>query len=144
LDLSAVWARRRCQNLPELIGGTVAYWLLQYSPRVFDLEEALQEGPIESWTVVRYLEEPRSGDQFVLWRAGPSSRRGVVALGRIAGRAVDETPRPGPQPHWIDQEKAAQYRYWLPIQLTRVLDQPVLAVDLVADPRFADATILRE
>jgi 5-methylcytosine-specific restriction enzyme A len=122
----------------------VAYWLLQYSPRVFDLEQALQDGPIESWTVVRYLDEPRAGDQFALWRAGPPSRRGVEAFGRITGRPVEGEPRPGPQPHWIDQEKAARHRHWLPIQLTRVLQQPVLAVDLVADPRFANATILRE
>ena len=122
----------------------MAYWLLQYSPRVFNLEEALQHSPIESWTVVRYLDEPRAGDEFVLWRAGSRSQRGVVALGRITSRAVEGEPRPGPQPHWIDQEKAARHRHWLPIQLTRVLQQPVLAVDLAADPRFANATILRE
>jgi 5-methylcytosine-specific restriction enzyme A len=122
----------------------VAYWLLQYSPRVFDLEQALQDGPIESWTVVRYFDDPRAGDQFVLWRAGPGSERGVVALGRITRGAVEGEPRPGPQPHWTDQEKAARHRHWLPIQLTRVLEQPVLTVDLAADPRFADATILRE
>jgi 5-methylcytosine-specific restriction enzyme A len=122
----------------------VAYWLLQYSPRVFDLEEALQDGPIESWTVVRYLDETRAGDQFVFWRAGLPSRRGIEALGRITGRAVEGTPRPGPAPHWIDQEKAARHRYWLPIELTRVLDQPLLAIHLATDPRFAKAAILRE
>lgn len=63
------------QDLPELTGGTVAYWLLQYSPRVFDLEQALQDGLIESWTVVRYLDEPRAGDEFALWRAGSRSGR---------------------------------------------------------------------
>ena len=107
----------------------MAHWLLQYSPRVFDLEEALQDGPIESWTVVRHLDEPRAGDHFLLWRAGPSSRRGVVARGRITGSAVEGEPRPGTQPIWIDQEKAARHRHWLPIELTWVLQQPILAVD---------------
>lgn len=115
-------------------------WILQCSPRVWDVfgwwEEADDE--LHDWTVSRHLGDIQRGDRFAFWVGG--SEAGVYALGTIAGppRQAKVGGRfwlkpPAGGTSWMVDLQTDQYFF----------DQPIPKSDLLRDPDFADALVIR-
>jgi predicted RNA-binding protein with PUA-like domain len=111
-------------------------WLLQWNPEKYDP----RGNPITSWKVVRYLKELAAGDEAVLWRSG--EKAGVCGIYRVTGSPV-EKPKGDEDVGWTDPKDARNVRFDLPIEEVRNLASPITKAELLRDPRFARADILR-
>lgn len=118
----------------------MARWLLQCSPAVWDVFEWWEEGDgdLDDWTVARHLDEMARGDDFAFWIGGKEA--GVYAVGKLAS-----SPYPVDRPsggHW--RKEPAGPVHAVDLRTTRYLfDSPIRKGDLVLDPDFRDALIIR-
>jgi len=123
------------QALRRLERSTAAIWLVQCNPRLTDILASSRTALPDAWCVKRHTKEIRRGDRIVLWLSGADA--GVYALGEVTADVhplvptADEGCRP-------PVTKAA-----LDLFLD-LFDHPVARTELKADPRFADASILRQ
>ena len=99
-------------------------------------------GEIEDWTVSRYLDQLKDGDDAVFWIAGPDA--GVYAIGRVVGEVWESH---------IDSESMGE-TYWLKPPSGQVwncglamdryfFEHPIRKAELAAEADFVDALILR-
>lgn len=121
-------------------------WLFQGNPsywRVFDYlaEHGRAELRNWDWSARRYLDQIRPGDNAALWMSGSRRDRGVYAAGRVTGEpflAPSTDTR-----FWRDPADARVKRWHVPMCLDiDLFDDPILAVELIADRRFHKASII--
>jgi predicted RNA-binding protein with PUA-like domain len=124
----------------------VRYWLFQGNPARWRIFDYLRDHPDEGftdwdWSVARHRHAVRVGDGAALWISGNETQRGVYALGKITGEARETI---SDSEYWTDPGDRGRRRWSVVMSFDRVLfDDPILARDLRADPRFAHASILR-
>ena len=117
------------------------HWIVTCNPNRWGFFDFLAKGnkvtDIESWSVATRFDQVAKGDDLALWVTGP--KRGVYAVGTVRGPPSLDTG----DEHWVDPADAAKQRRFLPIKLTTDLtSNPLMGVDLKADPRFAAATVI--
>ncbi len=114
-------------------------WIFQGNPRVFPVLEHLRTGePIENWSVTHSLTKLQPNDRAALWVSGP--RAGIYALGTVAGVPEENTSSDG----WIDPDDRGVLRWFCSLALNEILyESPILRINLLADPRFHHASIVR-
>ncbi|MFI6306758.1 EVE domain-containing protein [Amycolatopsis thailandensis] len=114
------------------------HWILQCNPKKWDVWSWWEQQAETSttWTVDRHLDDLHPGDSFALWVAGPGG--GVCALGTFTS---------GPYPtsdfdeHWVRRPERRQV---IDVRLKRFLfDRPITRQDLMSDPAFTGALIIR-
>lgn len=121
-------------------------WLFQANPAVWRIDDYIREHPEAltrtwRWSCWRFRDRVRRGDRALLWIAGAPATRGVHAIGRLTGAPVRDVED---DDYWTDPADRTRARWLIEMRFdTWLLDDPVLAVDLRADPRFAGASILR-
>jgi hypothetical protein len=120
----------------------MGHWLVQGNPAKWRAREFFADGnQLGSWSITRYRDHIREGDDVALWLAGRDA--GVVALGSVTG-PVEDVPGDD-DPYWVRREDADAVRMRMPLRLTDVfLDAPITREELRYDPRFADAAILHQ
>lgn len=113
------------------------YWLFQANPKYWSLEEFLasaKPGTTDTWTATTHHADMAADDRVVLWQAGP--RAGIYALSRLIGEPQwEETP------DYLPQDKTHQWR--VPIQLTTILNAPILRSDLLTHPVLKDLQVIK-
>lgn len=57
------------------------YWVFQANPKVYDLEEGLNSGLVDNWTVSAHKDKIKVGDKIILWSTG--KRAGCYALAEV-------------------------------------------------------------
>ncbi len=126
----------------------MSYWIFQGNPtywRVFDYLAKHGRGELKKWdwSARRYIDEIAPGDAAVLWMSGDRASRGVYAAGRVTG-----VPYLAPfeaDEFWGNPADARKKRFHVPMNLEiDLIDDPILAVELIADARFHDASIVRQ
>lgn len=115
-------------------------WLFQANPNQWDLRTALETwapGTIEPWTLSRYRDRVREGDDVLLWSAGDLA--GIYAVGVIAGapyeRSLPEWRKPGHEPggsEWV-----------VDVRLVQRLPAPLLKPDLLANAELRELAVIR-
>jgi hypothetical protein len=121
--------------LHRLRASTAGIWLVQCNPRVTDILATSRTAPPDAWCVRRHVHEIRRGDRVVLWLSGRGA--GVYALGVVAAEV-----RAGPPPAGRASSKPVAQA---PLDLfLDLFDRPVARDVLVADPRFAGESIVRQ
>ncbi len=79
----------------------MAHWLLQASPKEFDLLAALLAGrPPTRFSIAVHREHVQPGDDLAFWVPGGDA--GVYALGTATGPAFEGT---GEGPYWTDRRR---------------------------------------
>jgi hypothetical protein len=110
--------------VPRLERADVACWLLKTTRTPAELAPG-REAQLDRCLRRSYrLELVRPGDRCVLWRSGATAA-GVCAVGVVAGEVGEADGGPV-----------------VPVRL-RLLPHPVPRADLLADPDFRDAEVLR-
>jgi hypothetical protein len=132
----------------ELRDGTpVAAWLFKANPDVWDVLAFLRSGAdVDSWRMAPSyrVDLVAPGQPAVLWVTGPANGPhvpGVWAVGEICGEVFEDVGDPDDD-LWRDQGARHQVRPHVEMSMT-VLAEPVSRMDLVEDPRFAEAEIVR-
>jgi predicted RNA-binding protein with PUA-like domain len=121
----------------EEIGMT--HWLLQSNPDRYDTDRPdwFTEWGMATRGLAAQLQP---GDQVAIWKSGNSA--GVYATATVAEGEPYETVI-GPDDGFKCAEDIGKRRWCVDLEGGRRLDRPVLKETLRADPRFADAAILR-
>ncbi len=57
------------------------FWIFQCNPNAFDIETAIKENILETWTVSAHKDKIKSGDKVILWITGRNS--GCYALAEV-------------------------------------------------------------
>ena len=134
-------------STPTLRDGTeVGAWLFKANPEVWDLTRHLAEGGvIDRWRMVHSyrVELVEPGHRCVLWVTGARTAAhtpGVWALGTVTSSPYDDMS--DHEDLWGDAAAAHAVRPYVDLELELLAD-PVPRSDLAADPRFAEAEILR-
>lgn len=122
------------------------YWLFHGNPerwRFFDYVREHGEDSLRDfhWSCYRYREAVEPGHKAALWMAGPPSSRGVYALGEITS---DPYEHASGTEFWTDPADRHRRMWSVDIRFDRLfIKEPLLATELRADPRFAEASIIR-
>ncbi|HEX9713987.1 MAG TPA: EVE domain-containing protein [Actinomycetota bacterium] len=121
-------------------------WLFQANPARWRVFDYIREHPDElnrpwTWSCWRYRDEVAPGDRCALWVSGRAEARGVYAIGRLTGRPFVEVED---SEYWTDPAERTRPRWHVEMRFDHwLLEDPILAVELRRDPRFAGASILR-
>jgi len=105
------------------IGGNA--WLFPCDPRDLAIDADTRADQVEHWRIETYRDHVAFGDAAVFWVTGKQA--GAYALGRVAGEV-------------FDVDGAARFPLELFVDLFEV---PVRKAELLGDPRFVDAPIIR-
>jgi hypothetical protein len=117
----------------------MAYWILQANPRMYRVFSALVDAPaLRTWTIAHHKDHILPGDEFALWVSGRDG--GVYAFGVVTSPAA---VRPGDSTYWADLDEYKRRKWRIGIRIEDVLESPIPRRELSADPKFADARILR-
>jgi hypothetical protein len=121
------------------MAGCVNYWILQANPKIYDAVTSLGDaGRLDRWRVSRYLKDLEPGNKFALWISGTNS--GVYAFGVITGPVGRDKD---PDPLWQDSTDGFRIDWRVGIRIEEILDNPIRRSDLLRDPGFANAAIMR-
>jgi len=121
-------------------------WLFQANPARWRIFDYIRDNPDEmhadwNWSCWRFRDEISIGDACALWITGSPRVRGIHAVGHIVGepyQAVEDSE------YWTDAADRSRVRWFVDMLFEHwLLDEPVLAIDLKRDARFAAASILR-
>lgn len=121
-------------------------WLFQANPARWRIFDFVRDHPDEmdadwNWSCWRFRDQISVGDPCGLWITGSPAHRGVYAVGRIVGEPYQATEH---SDYWTDPADGRRVRWFIDMRFERwMLEEPVLAADLRADPRFAGASIMR-
>jgi predicted RNA-binding protein with PUA-like domain len=117
----------------------VAYWIFQANPKIYRLAEALCDLDRIAWRVNQHTSEIHTGDEVLLWQAGPQA--GIYALAVVESEPEKFTDD---DPYWRDPSlhRTPKLGTWLRITC-RFLDRPVLRSDLLKDPALGNLSILK-
>ncbi len=113
------------------------HWLFQAVPDKWDLVANLRTwgiGEEDTWTATRYRDRMRPGDLVALWSGGPNA--GVYALAELTG-----VPYQDVAPEWKGGPDTEQ-SWGVPLRLTRVLETPVLRLELQQHPVLQHVPVL--
>ena len=132
----------------ELRDGTpVGAWLFKANPAVWDGLAFLKSGAdVDSWRMAPSyrVDLVAPGQPAVLWVTGPANGPhvpGVWAVGEVAGEVFEDVGDPDDD-LWRDQGARHQVRPYVELTLA-VLSEPISRMDLLDDPRFAEAEIVK-
>ncbi len=110
------------EGLRQLTGNA---WLFACHPKQLTIDDETFADQIEDWPVTTYRDHIAFGDPAVFWMTGKDA--GVYAVGRVAGGV---------------SEQDGEWR--CPLELyVDLFEVPVRKAELMADPRFVDAPIVR-
>ena len=117
-------------------------WLVTCNPKRWDIFGFLADGntvaDIQSWSVVRHLNELEIGDDIALWITG--SNRGVYAVGSVWVQSSLDSGGA----YWVDEADQSRQRKFVPVRFdVDLMSHPILGAELSEDPRFMDATVIR-
>jgi predicted RNA-binding protein with PUA-like domain len=124
----------------------VEYWLFHGNPERWRFFDYIREHGEESlrdfhWSCYRYREAVKPGHKAALWMAGPPKTRGIYALGKIKSEPYETVSE---SELWTDPADRNRRMWSVDIGFDRLLvKEPILATELRADPRFAEASIIR-
>jgi hypothetical protein len=132
----------------ELRDGTpVAAWLFKANPDVWDVLAFLRSGAdVDSWRMAPSyrVDLVAPGQPAVLWVTGPANGPhvpGVWAVGEISGEVIEDVGDPDDD---MGRDQGARHPVRPHVEMSMtVLAEPVSRMDLVEDPRFAEAEIVR-
>ena len=112
-------------------------WIFQANPKRYDFfpDVATADMP-ESWIVSRHFGDLQPGDRAALWLSGKCS--GIYALGTVAGPTFEASMDNA----WLRPQDRGEKRVFCPLKLRRI-NPPLARADLLADPRFRLARIIR-
>lgn len=110
-------------------------WLFPCHPKTFPIDDDTFADQIEDWPVTTYRDHLAFGDAAVFWVTGKEA--GAYAVGRVAGELF--------RAEAIGSATAAEDEGWrCPLELfVDLFEVPVRKSELLADPRFIDASIIR-
>ena len=116
-------------------------WLVTCNPERWDIFGFLADGntvaDIQSWSVVRHIDELKDGDDIAFWITG--SNRGVYAVGNVVGDASLDSGGA----YWVDEADERRQRQFVPVRFdVDLMSHPILGAELSEDPRFMDATVV--
>jgi hypothetical protein len=122
-------------------------WLVTCYPDVYDLAGLHEQGyrSVANWRVQPSYRTDRmgAGDRIVLWMSaspgGPAA--GVWGIGRVLGPVEAAPVDPSPRFAWMDRSEQGRMDHVVETDL-RLLDEPIPADRVQADPRFRDAEIV--
>jgi hypothetical protein len=125
---------------------TARYWLFQANPKYYDLTRAVNTLKEETWSVARYKDEVRKGDQVYLWESGANA--GIVAKGTIASDPGEMPQREVEKQFVRGESRFEDTETRVLIQIDRVLKQRLTRSDCLQDEvlkslaviKFANAT----
>lgn len=99
-------------------------WLFQANPKYYDLAAELENfrvGDEDSWSVKRYGDEMRAGDNVVLWQAGKDA--GIYAIGQLLGAPYKSDLHPTKEEleehPYLGAPQRVNFRY------TQILEEPI-------------------
>ncbi|HVF74857.1 MAG TPA: hypothetical protein VM938_07395 [Acidimicrobiales bacterium] len=118
----------------------MADWLISANLAVYDVIGWWEETnePVDAWTLSRPAPRVAIGDRFALWIGGPAA--GVYATGTISKPSAPTTRTA--DRYWLRPPPDPVYELRLSTDLY-LFDQPIYRRDLLVDPRFADALVVR-
>jgi hypothetical protein len=116
----------------------MADWILQCNPRVWDFFAWWDESDelLSDWVIFRHLHAIGPGDRFALWIGGAEA--GVYAMGRVASAPYEGE---SDDQYWR-QPRGVAWRVKLDTE-RYLFDRPIYKTELLRDPDFADALIIR-
>ncbi len=110
----------------ELGNRQANYWIFQCNPNHFDIENALKNEVIDSWTVTAHKEKIMAGDKAIIWVTG--KKAGCYALADINSKPVLRTEERIDESHWkID--KRSEFRADISIS-HNLIDAPILKEEI--------------
>jgi len=81
---------------------TTNYWIFQCNPKQFDIEKALRENVLSSWSVTAHKDAIKIGDKVILWVTGENS--GCYALAEVTDNVKTRNPN-GQDAHlWTEEQ----------------------------------------
>jgi hypothetical protein len=118
----------------------MSYWLFQANPQYSRVIDGIRELDQMHWLITRYAREIAIDDGVLLWVAGKSA--GIYAIAQVL-QPTHFVDRPPDLAYWLMPIRAIG-RFYAPIQFTRkLLDQPLLKVDLRHDPVLCNLAVIR-
>lgn len=118
-------------------------WIFQANADRFKIDEFLASGPIETtWTVSRYKDDIKLGDQVFLWRAGDAA--GIVAEARIVEEPRAQFDDENSKSYWVNIEDNKKQSMRTRIRFVRTANKREYLKKgwLVADPKLQNLSIL--
>jgi hypothetical protein len=116
-------------------------WIFQANPKFYDLEKALESLKELTFEINQHKNDIHAGDKVFLWQSGTDA--GIVAVARvttepkiIAMPDVEKQFAKVPDRFSKDTERAY-------LKVERLLVQPILREDLLAQPDLSELTILK-
>lgn len=127
---------------PVIVGPCPNDWIFQCSPKEYDIDRAMKALDTMSWSVTRYQERIRVGDNVFIWRAGTNG--GVVAVGTVKTPVAVRDDRAQELPYYVNPEAPSGPGKRVELSVDRVLREPVLRQDLQKHAILRDMLIIRQ
>jgi hypothetical protein len=120
-------------------------WILQASPRIYRLFDALRDeriGNDDVWKVTRYKNEILSGHIGLIWMAGKEA--GIYALARITSNPKLLVDSPASTSHWVLEKDKSQEKLRVKIKyVLRFVDNPLKKIQLKGTIGLEDLSIMK-
>lgn len=117
-------------------------FVFQANPRYYDIDGAVHSLSEMNWTVKQHPREVHEGDRVYIWRSGPESRRGIIAVGTVLTDPA-MLPRQEGETFIRDPTKFEGEQLRVRLSIDRVLEPPLLAPELLRHPTLKEMRILQ-
>jgi hypothetical protein len=80
-----------------------SFWVFQGNSKIYDIQKALQDNAIKTWSVKSHKDSIKIGDRFILWSTGKDS--GCYALGKIVSDVFESEDNKEEQAYYFEKSE---------------------------------------
>lgn len=117
------------------------YWIFQSNPNYFDIVGAINEYQTMYFTVSRYKNEIKPGDNVFMWASGKDA--GIYGLAKVINEPYKQEFLPPIDPFYINGRDENRSKVVVDIKIEKVLEPPILKKQLKEYQELEDLLIIK-